>query len=360
MDAGNRRVGVIGLGFGAQVYIPAFQSEGWEVAAICARHREKADKVAATAKVRDVHTDSRELIARSDLDAIAIATPPRGHHPLAIAALNAGKHVLCEKPFALDEKQAAQMRDAANASGLTAMVGHEFRHAPQRAYIKQLLDDGYVGRFELCTLELFLDRYVTREPRERTWLASDAEGGGMLGALGSHYIDALRDWFGEVKTVTGQLQALRAEVRDPATGKVVQSETDDTFSFCLGFANGGTAMMIASFAVTPARGARIAVMGDRGTLLADQPGPNPVDSGVVIGSHDGAPLAQLPMPSCYTPFTDDRDPRLACFRLLVRDFSRGIDDGTSPSPNFADGWRCQQVMDAVRTSSREGRTVTID
>lgn len=360
MGASNRRVGVIGLGFGAQVYIPAFQSEGWEVAAVCARHRDKAEKVAASANVRDVHTDPQEMILRSDLDAIAIATPPRGHHPLAIAALNAGKHVLCEKPFALDEKQAAQMRDSANASGLTAMVAHEFRHAPQRGYIKQLLDDGYVGRFQLCTLELFLDRYVTPAPRERTWLASEAEGGGILGALGSHYIDGLRNWFGEVKTVTGQLQALRPEVKDTATGKVVRSETDDTFLFRLEFVNGGTATMTASFAATPARGARIAVMGDRGTLIADQPGPNPVDTGVVIGSRDGTPLVQLPTPPRYTPFTDDRDPRLACFRLLVRDFTRGIDEGTSPSPNFADGWRCQQVMDAVRTSSREGRTVTID
>jgi predicted dehydrogenase len=267
MGARNRRVGVIGLGFRAQVCIPAFQSEGWEVAAVCARHRDKAEKVAATAKVRDVHTEPLELIARSDLDAIAITTPPRAHHPLAIAALNAGKHVPCEKPFALDEKQAAEMRDAANASGLTATVGHESRHA-SRAYIKQLPDEDCVGR--------------------------------------------------------------------------------------LGFASGR------SFAATPARGARIAIMGDRGTLIAEQPGPNPVDSGVVIGSHDGTPLAQLPMPSRYSAFTDDRDPRLACFRRLVRNFSRGIDEATSPSPNFADGWRRQQVMDAVRTSSREGRTVTID
>jgi predicted dehydrogenase len=359
MAAHNRRVGVIGVGFGAQVYIPAFQSEGWEVAAVCARHREKAEKVAATTNVRDVHTDPLELIARGDLDAIAIATPPRGHHALSIAALKAGKHVLCEKPFALDEKQAAQMRDAANAARRTAMVGHEFRHAPQRAYIKQLLAEGYVGRFQLCTLELFLDRYVTREPRERTWLASEAEGGGILGALGSHYIDGLRDWFGDVRAVTGQVQALRPEVKDAETGKLTMSETDDTFWFALQFADGGTATMIASFAATPARGARIAVMGDRGTLIADQPGPNPVDAGVVIGSRDGSPLTQLAMPSRYAAFTDDRDPRLACFRLLVRDFSRGIDDGTSPSPNFVDGWRCQQVMDAVRTSSREGRTVTI-
>src|SRR5439155_1594315 len=82
---------------------------------------------------------------------------------------------------------------------------HEFRHTPQRAYIKQLLNEGYVGRFQLCTIELFLDRYVTREPRPFTWMARKSDGGGLLGALGSHYIDGLRYWFGDVASVSGRL-----------------------------------------------------------------------------------------------------------------------------------------------------------
>src|SRR5690242_11302871 len=102
MPAQSRKVGVIGVGFGAQVYIPAFRSEGWDVAAICSRNRDKAAQAAATTGIRDVYTDPVELIGRDDLAAIAIATPPRAHCALAIAALRAGKHVLCEKPFAMD------------------------------------------------------------------------------------------------------------------------------------------------------------------------------------------------------------------------------------------------------------------
>src|SRR6266700_3218295 len=152
MSSLNRQMGIIGVGFGAQVYIPAFLSEGWKIAAICSRSRDKAAKVAASAGISDVHTDPMELIARDDVDAIAIATPLRAHHELAIAALRAGKHVLCEKPFSMNAKQAAEMRDTAQRSGRTAMVSHEFRHTPQRAYIQELLDDGYVGRFQLCTI----------------------------------------------------------------------------------------------------------------------------------------------------------------------------------------------------------------
>src|SRR5438552_5792786 len=287
MPSANRKIGVIGLGFGAQVYIPAFRSEGWEVAAVCGRNRDKAAKVADAAGVHSVYTNAKELIARDDLDAVAIATPPRAHHDLAIAALRAGKDVLCEKPFALDAKQAAEMRDTAEHSGRTAMVGHEFRHTPQRAYIKELLDDGYIGAFQLCTIELFLDRYVTPEPRPLTWMASEQDGGGLLGALGSHYIDGLRHWFGEVLSVTGRLDILRPDLIDPKTHAIVKAQTDDTFQFTLEFEQGGVATMIASFAATPTRGTRIVVMGERGSLTAEQPGPNPMEDGVVIASRNG-------------------------------------------------------------------------
>jgi predicted dehydrogenase len=278
---------------------------------------------------------------------------------LAIAALKAGKHVLCEKPFALNAKQAAGMREAAEEAKRTAMVAHEFRHAPQRAYIKQLLDEGYIGQFQLCTMELFLDRAISATPRPATWNAYNANGGGLLGALGSHYIDCLRHWFGDVATATGRVATFRPDMVDPATGKPVKAETDDSFSFLLTFRNGGMAIMTASFAVTPARGAKIAVMGTNGTLYAEQAGPNPTEDGVVLASQGGAPLKPLPTPPQYTPFKDARDHRLMAFRLLVRDFNRGIGAGISPAPSFTDGLRCQEVLDAVRESSEAGRTVKV-
>ena len=359
MSASTRKVGIIGVGFGAQVHVPGFRSEGWEVAAISSRNREKARKAAAEAKIADVYTDAMELIRRDDLAAVSIITPPGAHHALSIAALKAGKHVLCEKPFALDARQAREMVGAAEQSRRAAMIVHEFRHTPQRAYIKQLLADRYIGTFRLCTIELFLDRYVTPEPRPFTWMARQADGGGLLGALGSHYIDGLRYWFGEVSSVAGTLATLRPDLVDPATGSKVQAETDDTFSFTLTFKGGGMATMIASFGTTPTRGAKIVVMGDRGTLIAEQPGPNPLEDGVVVASRDGSPLQPLVTPPQYTPFKDARDHRLMAFRLLVRDFNRGVDQGGSPAPNFIDGLRCQEVLDAVRESSESGRTVRL-
>ena len=108
MASSRKSIGIIGVGFGAQVHVPAFRSEGWDVAAICSRTREKAQKAADEAGIASVHTDPMELIRRDDLAAIAIITPPGAHHRLSIAALDAGKHVLCEKPFAIDAKQAEE------------------------------------------------------------------------------------------------------------------------------------------------------------------------------------------------------------------------------------------------------------
>lgn len=100
-------------------------------------------------------------------------------------------------------------------------------------------------------------------------------------------------------------------------------------------------------------------MGDEGTLMAEQAGPNPTDDGVVIASRNGAPFAALPTPPQFMLAKDARDHRLMAFRMLVKDFTKSISGGASPSPNFTDGWRCQQALDAVRESSEAGRTVKL-
>jgi predicted dehydrogenase len=192
-----------------------------------------------------------------------------------------------------------------------------------------------------------------------TWASSQADGGGFLGALGSHFIDGLRYWFGDVDTVTGRLDTFQPD-RTDNSGAIVQSQTDDSFTFTLTFKNGGSATMICSSAVTPGRGARISVMGNKGTLFAEQSGPNPAEDGGIMGSQGDGPMKAIETPSRLMPFSDDRDPRLMAFRLLVRDFNRGIEEGNSPAPNFVDAWRCQQILDAVRESSDTGRTVRVD
>ncbi|MSQ30387.1 MAG: Gfo/Idh/MocA family oxidoreductase [Dehalococcoidia bacterium] len=354
------RVGVVGLGFGATVHVPAFLSEGWTVPVVWSRRIDRAREQAAAFAIADATDDIAALIARDDIDAVAIATPPVAHYEMVMAALAAGKHVLCEKPFARNAAEAFEMYDAARSAGLTGMLAHEFRFAPQRLHIKQLLAERYIGTPQIAQIELFTGgRRLPQQPPNLG--ASVADGGGMLGGLGSHFIDGLRDWFGEVREVSGLVRVLRPDRTDPHTGAVVQTDAEDTLQFALTFENGVVVSMTASGAMGPGLGGRTFISGTEGSLFAVQRGWNPEPDGVVLAAKVGErEFSALPMPEAHRPFEDDRDARLVAFRLMVREFERGIREGTSPAPSFEDGWRCQQVMDAVRESSATGRRVRIE
>jgi predicted dehydrogenase len=139
-------VGVVGVGFGAMVHIPTFQSEGLEVIAVCARRQERAEAAARRFGIPHAFSDLGSMLKLDGLDAVSIVTPTNLHYEMSLAALEAGKHVLCEKPLATDAAQAHAMWQRARTSGLTAMVAYEFRFAPAVLGAKQLLDSGYIGR----------------------------------------------------------------------------------------------------------------------------------------------------------------------------------------------------------------------
>jgi predicted dehydrogenase len=278
---------------------------------------------------------------------------------MARAALRAGKHVICEKPFVLNTAEARAIYELAQSSGLTAMIAHEFRFSSGRAWARELIRDGYIGDLRMCLMRLVLGGLG---PGGTPPFSPDrdlaARGGGFLFGLGSHYIDCLRDWFGEVESVSGDLYNFAP---DRLSGsEIVKADADDTFSITLNFINGGFAHVIATRAAPFGSGAAVEIYGDQGTLFVPQSFVNPPAHGTVLGAKVGeAALQNLPVPERLQPFADDRDDRLMPFRLQVREFLRGVAEGTSPAPNFYDGLRCQQVLDAVRESSASGERVVI-
>ena len=182
------RIGVIGVGFGTRVQIPGFQSEGFEVVAVCSRQRERAEEAAKNFGIPNTYTDYREMLSQPGLDAVSIVTPPNLHHEMTIAALEAGKHVLCEKPFAMDQQQAKEMWDKAQETKLTGMVTHEFRFAPARAYVKELLQQGYIGELLNVSITFFLLSGRQQRPGHGPleWRRQYSQGGGELAGIGSH------------------------------------------------------------------------------------------------------------------------------------------------------------------------------
>ena len=200
------RVGVVGVGYGSTVQIPGFQSEGVEVLAVCARRPERAQGAAERFNIPHVFTDYEEMVRMEELDAVSVVTPVTLHHPVTMAALAAGKHVICEKPFTTNQALAREMWQEAQRRNLTAMIGHEFRFASGRMRVRELLDEGYIGTPKFAFVKLLLGQTAQRSPRPFVPQRDQAEqGAGFLWGLGSHYIDALRHWFGEVVSVNGQV-----------------------------------------------------------------------------------------------------------------------------------------------------------
>ena len=191
------RVGVIGTGLAAQyLHLPSFKSHpGAHLSAICGRDRNRAAEMAAKFEIAAVYTDYREMIAKAGLDAVVVATPDDLHYPMTMAALEAGLHVLCEKPLANDAAQARAMYQKAEATRVQHMVFLSYPWQPHYRYVHQLLADGYVGRPRHCQM-----RYVGGYGRNPaySWHFDAQRANGALGNLGSHLIHFARQYVGEI------------------------------------------------------------------------------------------------------------------------------------------------------------------
>jgi predicted dehydrogenase len=349
------RVGVIGTGFGANVHIPALQRIPYvEVGAVCSRRADRAHFTASKYGVRKAMVDFRDLVRDKEIDAIVIATPPNLHHSMAVAAIEQGKHVLCEKPLSRTSAEARDLVRMAEQAGVVAMVNLEFRFEPARAYAKQLIDFGYLGTPHSATVTVY--RSTLNDPHgvPWDWLMDDAKGGGMLGAAGSHYLDALRWWFGDVKAVAGARATMVGERRfadSPGMGEVT---ADDNFSVLMRFSSGALATISYSATAATEVGEQIVLSGSDGMLML-------TGDRKLYGAQRGGPLEENPLPEHLTAeVSPDDHPLAGPTSLLQKVWVGAIRTGEVVSPSFSDGMKVQELMDGVIRSSHLGRWVEIE
>ena len=358
------RIGVIGTSYGSVIHIPSFQSEGLDVVAVCASRQQSAETAAKRFGVPHAFTDYRDLLTLKGMDAVSVVAPARLHYPMVMAAIQAGKHVICEKPFTTNIEDAFMLWQAAESSGLTCMLAHEFRFSSGRAFIREQLEDGYIGPLHHVQVSLMTGSRAGRgEGQPFTGSDDTRQGGGLLWSQGSHYIDCLRHWFGDILSVSGTVHTHMGQRTNPETGQVIEATADNAFSAALEFVNGGWASLAFSNIAGFGTGGRIEIYGRDGTLVTPQAPntSNPPAHGIVLGAQMGADaLALIPIPGRLQPFIDDRDERMMPMRLLTREFLRGIQEGLSPSPNFHDGYSVMQVLCAIRQSSATGSAVHIN
>jgi predicted dehydrogenase len=363
MSAAPIRIGVIGAGWAANVQVPVLQAlPDFEVVALTSARRARAEAAAARLGLSHAFTDFREVLALPGLDAVYIGAPPALHHEMTLAAVRAGKHVLCEKPVALNRGQAREMGEAAHAAGVTAMVNFQWRWSPARRQIARLIREGYAGEIREIHLQQTSEILLDPVRRSWSWSSQRSQGGGFLASTGSHLIDALRVWNGEITAVQAHLRTSVAERKLPDRDEHRAVDADDAFVVLCRFAGGAVATLIGSGVVPGPRrllaqifGARATlVLADEQTLTAARPGqgrPELLDRPADLVRETAA----VPIPEAPARAGAGRGTDLRWSAQLAREFARGIREGRSPAPSLDDGLRCQAIMDAIYASNASGR-----
>lgn len=359
------RVGVIGTSWWADaMYLPALTAHpSARVIAVAGQDAERTKRFAERWNVPNEYTDWQALIARDDLDAVIIATPNRLHHPMTMAAIARGLHVLCEKPLALNYAEALQMTEAAEAAGIKTMVPFTYRFMPAMRFLKRLIDEGYIGRPYHLNMRYYAG-YARRG--EYHWRFDLGEAGaGIAGDLGAHWLYLARWLYGEIRSITCTLAAHVA--RQPRPDGQPYRQGDDDAVMVLEFENGALGVLhmtaVASEETDFGQRHQMEFHGSDGTLHLHIDWLN---TQVVHGARAGeGPVRPLTIPDDIWG-TARRD-RVAntykdVFRqhdFMTRGFITAIRDGGRPEPDFRDGLAVQRALEAALLSARDGRRAAL-
>lgn len=364
----NIRIGFVGTGWSDRVQIPVFKMAGLVPQAICSAHLENAQRVAQKHNLPEVYPSWRELIQSPNVDVVSVCSPPATHAEITVAALQAGKHVICEKPTACNVAEAEAMLAAAQAAPTQlAIIDHELRFEPARLKLRQLVKDGYVG----TPLQIQLDRLGSERLNVNlpwNWLCDQAQGGGMLGALGSHLFDQARWLYGRVDALTAQLQTAIMFRTDPANGQQRRCTADEHAQLLLRFLNGVQGQITCSGITPGGFGMSIRVIGTTGALLLDAQDRlwgmqgdkllgrewSPIETG-----RDETVISQLralnPNSSFVSPFTVGT----YYFGNALRTALAQGDHTFSDAASLYDGLVVQRALDAARKSAKEQSWVNL-
>lgn len=350
-------IGIVGAGFARTTQIPAFKDcIGARVVSIASKHRENAERVAEEFKIRHVANDWRELIASDDVDLISVVTPPATHKEITLAAIAHGKHVLCEKPMAMNAAEAREMNQRATAAGVLALIDHELRFLNSRRMMRAMLHGGAIGAVRHCNY-VFRSDYRGVLDRPWDWWADVSMGGGTLGAIGSHVIDSFR-WMldAEISEVFCMLSSHIAERPEKETGAMRAVTSDDEAKLLFRFADSELTKRTtgaAALSVVESGGYenRLEIYGTLGALMVEETGElwhSPSGS----AAWRPVPVDQDPMAAGMRPGSWSRG--FTAFSGAIIDALHEGRTTVEGAATFLDGYHIQLVIDAARASNEGG------
>lgn len=343
---------------------------------ICGRNEENVRKAAQKYGWEEYDTSWERVVERKDIDLVDVSVPGNMHAPIAIAAANAGKMVLCEKPLANTLAEARQMYEAVQKNGVRHALCHNYRFAPAVQLAKQLIDEGRIGKIYHFR-GTYLQDWIVDPNFPLVWrLQKEIAGSGAHGDLNAHLIDMARFLVGEIAEVSGMMETFikqrpKLAAADDRLGGVASSEmgevtVDDAALFLVRFVNGAIGSIEATrFALGRKNYNRFEINGSKGSLVFNmermnelevylQDDPPHIRGFRVVQASD----SMHPFMSAWWPVGHIIGYEHT-FINLVYTMLKAFDKGEPFKPDFEDGVRNQAVLEAVEVSSQQKRWVSI-
>lgn len=311
--------------------------------------------------------DWRSLVSDPLVDVVDITTPNLLHLQMAIAAIDGGKHVYCEKPLAPTADQAKKMMEAAEAAGVKTMIGLNYLKNPITALAKNIIESGEIGDVIAFRGHHLEDYMADPNSLVAPWRLDSSSGDGVVVDLGSHIVSLARYLVGPITVVVGDRRTVVPE-RFTTEGEMVAVDVADEMRAVVRFDNGATGTIEVSWlAVGRKMSVACEVRGTRGTLAFDferlnelylyREGDDPSRHGfkTILAGPAHPPYGDfLTAPGHQLGFNDLKT-------IEIGELVEGmVSDGPGPWPDFREGWEVQRVLDGVQRSSAEERPVTID
>lgn len=359
----NNKIGIaiVGTGFGQKIHIPGFQNHSrTEVVAVYNPDLNKAKSIAHKNNIPYGDNDLNKILSLPEVQGVSISTPPYLHYDMAKATLEAGKHLLLEKPMNMNANETKELYHLAQKKGLTAVADFEFRFVPAWQLLAEYLTQNYVGNIRFIKIDWLVTSRANPE-RPWNWYSRKDQGGGALGAIGSHVFDYIHWLFGSITKLSGHLSCAIAERPDPKSHNELKPVTaDDTCMIMLELANQIPCQVNLSSVTYQGRGHWLEIYGEKGTLVLGSDNLKDYVHGFkLLAAEIDNPLKEVEIPKRLAFPQVFIDGRLAPFIRVIDQFVEGIDTGKSLTPSLKEGVYSQLLMDLTHQSHQSQQWVNV-
>jgi predicted dehydrogenase len=374
------RLGIALIGYGGigRVHTMAYRAIPYhyglpagtiKIVGVSTAHPDTAAQAAQEIGCEVWSADYRDLLARDDVDVVDCCVPNFRHEEIVVAAAQAGKHVYCEKPLAMDVAQGQRMVASASEAGIGTQMTFNFRFFPAITRARQLVDEGFLGRVFSFHGRYFRSSYIDPDKPLSWRLRREMAGGGALFDLGSHVLDLVHYLLGDFDSVQASLETLiKSRPIAAGSGEMGPVDVDDLAVMHIRMAGGALGLVEASRMGTGVTNdLRIELFGDRGAIRFNLAQPSWLevydvrDTGQPLGGMRGFRRLET-----VQRHEGQRAPDWSMAPGFVRShaecqyqFLKAISEGREPAPNLEAGLRVQELMEAAARSAEEDRWVMV-